>query len=332
MAVSRIVVAPNWLGDCVMALPVLRAIRRAHPEDRLAVLARRGSDAIFRAEGSTDLVLTRRGLLSDAAILRRSGLDEAWVLPNSLRSALAPFLAGIPERIGYDTDRRGVLLTRRVQPPPRTEHQLRDYDALLESRGIAPDLQAPGLAITPAARALADAACDAARILRDRPLALLAPGAAFGWTKRWPAESYGALADRLVARGFSCAVAIGPGEEKLARDVAAAARGPLPILGAALDPIELAALLARARVIVANDSGPMHLAAAVGTPVVAFFGPTDPGRTAPSGAPSRILDRFVFCSPCYLKECPYGHECMREITVEMALRAIEELLGSTLSS
>ena len=110
MAVSRIVVAPNWLGDCVMALPVLRAIRRAHPEDRLAVLARRGSDAIFRAEGSTDLVLTRRGLLSDAAILRRSGLDEAWVLPNSLRSALAPFLAGIPERIGYDTDRRGVLL------------------------------------------------------------------------------------------------------------------------------------------------------------------------------------------------------------------------------
>jgi len=323
---SRVVIAPNWLGDCVMALPVLRAIRRAYPEDRLAVLARRGSDAIFRAEGSAQ-VLARGNLPGDVRGLRAERFAEAWLLPNSFRSALAPFLAGIPERIGYETDGRSPLLTHRVPPPARTEHQLRDYDALLVSRDIAPDLEAPRLAIPREASQRAAAALDAAGIRGDHSLALLAPGAAFGWTKRWPAERYGALGDRLAEKGFACAVVIGPGEEELGLRVASAGRGSPPVIGADLDPVELSALLARARVVVANDSGPMHLAAAVGTPVVAFFGPTDPGRTAPSGAPSKILDRFVFCSPCYLKECPYGHECMQEITAETALRAIEELLA-----
>jgi ADP-heptose:LPS heptosyltransferase len=100
-------------------------------------------------------------------------------------------------------------------------------------------------------------------------------------------------------------------------------------VGEDLDPVELAALFARARLVVANDSGPAHLAAAVGTPVVAFFGPTDPGRTAPSGGRVRVLDRYVFCSPCFRETCPYGHECMEEITVEDALRACEELIGAT---
>src|SRR5262249_40850448 len=155
---------------------------------------------------------------------------------------------------------------------------------------------------------------------------LLAPGAAFSWTKRWPPERFGRLAAALRERGWSCAIVIGPGEEGIAREAAQAAGGSIPILGANLDPIELTALLSRARVVIANDSGPMHLAAAVGTPVVAFFGPTDPGRTAATGAPARLLDRYVFCSPCFLKKCPFGHECMKEIEVEVALRAVEELV------
>jgi ADP-heptose:LPS heptosyltransferase len=120
---------------------------------------------------------------------------------------------------------------------------------------------------------------------------------------------------------------VGPGEESLGARVAAAARTRPAVLGAALDPVELGAAISLARVAVTNDSGPMHLAGAVGTPVAAFFGPTDPGRTGPSGSPSRVLDRYVFCSPCFKTECPYGHECMREISVEDAVRAVEELLG-----
>jgi ADP-heptose:LPS heptosyltransferase len=155
----------------------------------------------------------------------------------------------------------------------------------------------------------------------------LCPGSASAETKRWPAARYAELADSLARQGLSCAVVVGPAEVRLAAKVTAAARSALPALGADLDSVELAALLARARVVVSNDSGPMHLAAAVGTPVVAFFGPTDPGRTAPSGSPVRVLDRYVFCSPCYLERCPYRHECMEEITVRDALRAVEELLG-----
>ncbi|HEV8118738.1 MAG TPA: glycosyltransferase family 9 protein, partial [Thermoanaerobaculia bacterium] len=142
---------------------------------------------------------------------------------------------------------------------------------------------------------------------------------------RWPAERFGVLSDRLEERGYARAAVIGPGEEDLGARASVSAAHAVPVLGRDLDPIGLAALLSRARVVVGNDSGPAHLAAAVGTPVVALFGPTDPGRTAPSGAAVEVLDRFVFCSPCFRKDCPYGHECMREITVEMVLGAVERL-------
>jgi heptosyltransferase-2 len=325
MRTGRVVVAPNWLGDCVMALPVLRAIRRANPQDGLAVLARPGAADLFQAEGSADTVLERSGLVGDAGRLRAGGFAEAWLLPNSFRSAIAPWLAGVPRRIGYDTDHRGPLLTHQLKQAGRTGHQLRDYDDLLRSRGIEPDLDTPRLPVTARALDRAASSLDAAGVDREVPLALLAPGAAFGWTKRWPPERFGALGDLLAARGLGCAVVIGPGEESLGAAVAARARTRLPVVGADLAPLQLAALLSCARVVIANDSGPAHLAAAVGTPAVVFFGPTDPGRTAPSGAPVRVLDRYVFCSPCFLKKCPYGHECMKEITAEQALAALESL-------
>jgi lipopolysaccharide heptosyltransferase II len=322
---SRVVFAPNWIGDAVMAIPFLRALKRAYPADRLAVIAPPGPGSIFEASGLTDLVLARSNALADALAMRREGFEEAWLLPNSFRAALLTFLAGISERIGYSTDRRGGLLTTAVPVPLRTGHQLRDYDALLRTRGVAPDLEAPRLALPEGAVRKAD---QALRWVEGRPLALLAPGAAFSWTKRWPEDRFGRLGASLGNREWAVGIAIGPGEREQARRVCDAAQLSLPVLGADRNPVELAALLSQARVVVANDSGPMHLAAAVGTPVVAFFGPTDPGRTGPTGAPAKVLDRYVFCSPCFLKECPFQHECMREITVEMALAAVEEVLSS----
>lgn len=319
--------APNWIGDAVLSLPFLRALSRAAPDDRLVVLARPGPAAIYRAEGSAGEVRTSSGLLRDAFALARERLREAWLLPNSFRSALVPYLARIPERIGYATDGRGPLLTRGLPPPPRTEHQLRDYDRLLASRGIEPDEGPPRLAIPAGAAARAEEALDRSGLSGTDSLALLAPGAAFGWTKRWPADRFGRLADRLAERGLACAVVVGPAETALGEEVRRAARFPPPILGADLDPLGLAALASRARLLVGNDSGPMHLAAAVGTPVVALFGPTDPGRTGPVGAASVVLDRYVFCSPCYLKVCPYQHECMREIEVGEVLSAVERIMG-----
>lgn len=327
---GRLVVAPNWIGDAVMSLPVLRALRRATPDEPLVVLARPGPAAIYRAEGSAGEVRTVSGLVSDSVSTARRRFEEAWLLPNSFRSALVPFLAAVPQRIGYATDGRAALLTRALPLPPRDGHQLRDYDALLRSQGVEPDPDPPLLPVPPAAAARAEASLSRAGLggAAAGRLVLLAPGAAFSWTKRWLPDRFGRLGSELLARGFPTAIVIGPGEEALAATIGAAAGRVIPVLGADLDPVELAALAARARAVVANDSGPMHLAAAVGTPVVALFGPTDPGRTGPTGSPSTVLDRYEFCSPCYLKECPYQHECMTGIAVADVLAAVEKLLAT----
>lgn len=324
---KRLVIAPNWIGDAVMSLPFLRALRRASPGGRIEVLARRGPATIYRAEGSADAILPRSSFASDALAARRGRFDEVWLLPNSYRAALLARASGSPRRIGYATEGRGWLLTGALPPPPGTIHQLRDYDALLSDNGIAPDLDPPRLPICDASREKAAAALSAAGIARGAAFAALCPGSAFAQTKRWPSERFAGLADALAERNLPCAVLVGPGEEELGARVAAASRTRPAVLGADLDPVELAAALSLARAAVTNDSGPMHLAGAVGTPVAAFFGPTDPGRTGPSGSPSRVLDRYVFCSPCFKTECPYGHECMRQIGVEDAVRAVEELTG-----
>lgn len=302
---SRLVVAPNWIGDSVMSLPVLRAMRRAG--GRLAVLAPRGPAAIYRAEASAELVLPRSGLFADVSALRRERFDEAWLLPNSFRSSVAPFLAPVPERIGYATDGRRWLLTHALAEPPRAAHQLRDYDPLLLSRGIEPDRGPPRLLVPPAASRRAAAALEAAGV--TAPPVLLSPASASLPAKRWPAESWAGLALRLASAGIAGALVVGPGELEIAADVTRRSDADLPVLGADLDPVELAALLARARAVIANDSGPMHLAAAVGAPVVGLFGPTDPARTGPVGEKTRIVKRGA----------------MSEITVEEVWEAVLEL-------
>ncbi|MEP6801003.1 MAG: lipopolysaccharide heptosyltransferase II [Acidobacteriota bacterium] len=325
---SLLIVAPNWLGDAVMAIPFVRALQSARPGAPITVLARRAPGAILGSIGGVDVVERRSSVLADAVALRRRRLTQAWLLPNSFRSALAPFLAAVPERIGFSTDGRGLLLTRALPPPPATAHQLRDYDSLLEVEGIAPDLGSPALVPPDAATALANAALSEAGLAGEAAV-FLAPGAAFSWTKRWPPALWGRLAALLRDSEIPAAIVIGPGEEAIAAEAVLSAGFPVPVLGADLDPLALASLLGRARVVVANDSGPMHLAAAVGTPVVALFGPTDPGRTGPSGSSARVLDRYVFCSPCFLKECPYAHECLRLITPETVLRAVEDVRAAS---
>ncbi len=325
---KRLVVGTNWIGDAVMSLPFLRALRAAHPGDALTVFAPPGPASIYQAAGTADEVLVRSGFLRDVAALASRRFDEVWLLPNSLRAALYARASGAPRRIGYATDGRAPLLTDAMPPPDGTEHQLRDYDALLSAHGIPPDPDPPRLPVPPEACLRAEKALSAAGLAgaTDR-LVLLSPGSAKDPTKRWRAGRFAALGDLLAQRRFTCAIVVGPRETALGVAVSGAAKAPLPVLGADLDPVGLAGVLARARLLVSNDSGPMHLAAAVGTPVVAFFGPTDPGRTAPTGSPARVLDRYVFCSPCFRSKCPYGHECMKEITVEMALAACEGILG-----
>ena len=307
---SRLIVAPNWIGDAVMSLPLLRAVRRRHPEDRLAVLARPGPGALYLAQGVADEVIPRRSLAADVAASRARRFDEAWLLPNSFRAALLAFLSGAPRRRGYAADARGWLLTDALPHPSGSRHQLRDYDELLRAAGVPPDEDPPRLPI-PAAAALRAAEALAAASLPPDEAVVLCPASASAPSKRWPAERFAALADLLAQRGIPRAVAVGPSERGLAQAVQERSGSPLPLLGPDLDAIELAAVLARARLVVSNDSGPAHLAGAVGTPVVVLFGPTDPARTAPSGSPTRVLYR----------------DALGTITADEAMRAVEELLG-----
>ena len=323
---KRLVIAPSWLGDGVMAIPFLRAVKRSDPEGTLAVLARPSVAPIFPMTGVVNAVWKSRGrdvggFARDVLAGRRQRPDEIWVLPHSFRSALLARAIGGKKRFGYRGEGRDFLLTHTAPRPSAVGHQLRDEDALLALAGIAPDEGPPRLTISPAPAAAAARELERHQLAGAPGPVLLAPGAAFGPTKLWPAERFALLADALLDRGHRAALAVGPSEVELGMLIARRARHRLPILGADLDTGELAALLAQARLLIGNDSGPAHLAAAVGTPSVVFYGPTDPGRTAPSGSPSLALDRYVFCSPCYLKKCPYQHECMEEITIEMALEA-----------
>ena len=330
--VKRVVIGPNWLGDAVMAIPFLRALKRNDPSGALAVLARASTAPVLAMSGAADEIWTSRGsdlagFFGDAGRGRRASPDEIWILPHSFRSALLAFAMGGKKRFGYATDARGALLTNPVPPPAPTDHQLRDEDRLLAAAAIAPDPDPPRLAVPPSLAAEADREI-AGWQLAPRPI-FLAPGAAFGPTKLWPAERFALLADALLDRGEKVALVVGPAELDLGRLIARRARHRIPILGAEIDAGRLAALLSRGKLLVGNDSGPAHLAAAVGTPAVVFFGPTDPGRTAPTGAPVAVLDVYVFCSPCYLKKCPYQHECLEEITVEMALETVGRMIGDS---
>ena len=318
---ARLVYAPVWLGDATMSLPTLRALRRAYPEEPLVVFARKGPAAIYRAEGTATHVIPSSGkFFQDRRRLGEAAPREVWLLALSFRAALLAALSGAAHRIGFATDHRGFLLTHQLPPPIAAAHQLADLRRLVESRGIATDADPPRLPLS--LRDGARGALERAGLDAVGDLVLLAPGSA-NPIKRWPVERFGLLAAELLRRGLVCGIAIGPGERGLAQAVSKAAEAPLPVLGEDLDPAELAGVLGHARVVVCNDSGAMHLAAAIGAPLVALFGQTDPRRTSPTGVPYRLLEGQA---PGADPEARHRLQIER-IPVSDVVRAVEELLA-----
>lgn len=341
MAADRlVVVAPNWLGDAVMALPALADVRRHYRSTHLAVAARRSVAPLFTMVAGVDEVVTlpgRGGLRAltswqlDAATLAGGRFDAALMFPNSFATALTASRSGIAERWGYATDWRGRFLTRAVPKPRKPLHQGAYYQALTTALGMSPGpLHArvqPN--IDRARQLLRDIGLDL-----DEPFAVFAPGAAYGRAKQWLPERFARLAHMLIAqRGWSV-VMVGAEAD---RAVCAEIESRLPASGSRLnrlidfsgksDLATLAGMLAVARAVIANDSGAMHLAGAVGTHVVALFGATNEARTSPLSAgpdaPSPvILTHPVFCRPCMLRECPIDHRCMRGITAEQAFESL----------
>lgn len=334
MARRTLVLAPNWLGDAVMALPAVAALRRQHPGDRLVAAARPPVAPLFEmVEGIDEVVRVPAGrawrpsdLRAEAAAIAAARADLAILLTNSFRTAWVVRRAGVPERWGVKADLRGRLLTRAV-PRPRRQgaHHSDYYRDLLAALGIEAVAASPR--VDPPAGALegARALLSAAGATPGVPLVGMAPGAAYGKAKQWPPRRFAELAVELHRRHGAVTVLVGSrGDREAAGEIARSLPPPTPAnavvdLVGKTDLPTLAGLMRRFRAFVSNDSGAMHLAAAVGLPVAAIFGSTDERATAPlppavPGVPAHaILTAPAWCRPCLLRECPIDHRCMTRI-------------------
>jgi len=324
---SRVLVrAPNWVGDVVLSLPALRDVRRAFPAARLEVLARPWVGGLYAAVSEVDAVVESRGTLADADAIRGRH-DLGLLLPNSFASAFTLWRAGVPQRWGYATDARGPLLTRscRVSASVGGQSQVYYYRAMLEGLG----LQVSGP--PDASLACPEAWAERGRALLGGPGPWIGinAGAAYGTAKRWPPERFAAAAE-LVARRSGARVAIvgSAAERPLAEQIAAQLGASARVLCGETTLAELVGVLRELRLLLTNDSGPMHLAAALGTPLVAVFGSTDWTETAPFSERARIVREQTECAPCRLRECPIDHRCMARVRVDRVAATALELLAA----
>jgi heptosyltransferase-2 len=315
MSDALVILAPNWLGDAVMALPAIADVRRGF-RGTVAVAARPSVAPLLALVDGLDAIVT----LAPSSREPLAGFTIALLLPNSFRTALDVWRAGVPERWGYRRDGRRLLLTRSVPRPERGVHQVDSYRRLVAALGFANGPKEPRLSITDAVREQGARALRAAGWDGCAPLVALAPGAAFGGAKRWPPEYFAELARGLAADGVRCAI-VGS-----AADAASAASlAGLNLVGKT-DLPTLAGVLTHCRTLVTNDSGAMHVAAAAGVPVTAVFGPTRDEETRPIGDRHVVLTNPVWCRPCMLRECPLDHRCLRGIAPTAVLAAARRTL------
>ena len=329
-----VILAPNWLGDAVMALPAIADLRRAAPAASITVAARPAIAPLFHLvpEVNETIVLDsgrREGLRgglrwrSRGVELGGGGFDTAVLLPNSAHSALMASRAAIPERWGYATDWRGRLLTRAI-PPPAGLHQVEYYRHLVHALGVPNGPVEPRVIVPDAARDAGRRALTAAGWDGRAPLVALAPGAAYGGAKKWPPESFAGLAVSLAADGLQCVTIGAAADAATCADVARSAK--VMDLAGRTDLSTLAGVLTHCRALISNDSGAMHFGAAAGVAVTAVFGPTNEHATRPLGDAHVVVSHPVWCRPCMLRECPLDHRCMRGIGVARVLDAARRTL------
>jgi heptosyltransferase-2 len=335
--VKILVRATNWVGDAVMSLPALRAIRERWPEAQIVILARAWVADLYRDQGCADrlLVFDHRGKHGGfwgrerlAGELRAEKFDTAVLLQNAFEAAWLAWRAGIPERIGYARDGRSWLLTRRVPVPKRGEvprHESYYYLELLRRAGwmgCLPNVEHIALRVPEQLPQEAEQKLLAAGARAGVTRIALAPGAAYGSAKCWLPERYAALADGLIDGADADVILFGaPQERDMAERIARSMQRRAVNLAGATSIGELPALLRACHLFVGNDSGAMHVAAAVGLPVVGIFGPTDPEATRPATPRFTLVREPVSCSPCLLRHCPIDHRCMTRISVERVFGA-----------
>jgi len=314
--------SPNWLGDSVMATVVPAALRRAPQVSRVTVLTPKGlGDVFLRSPDVDDTVEIAPGREVDA--LRAGGYDLVVLGPTSFGSAWRTLRAGV-KAAGFATSGRGWLLRRRLPGAEyrRGRHQVENYRALAALAGESAPEDEPAVHLDDEWRRAAEARWPA----DGRRRVALQPGATFGPAKRWSGERFGSVARSLAESGHQVAVLGGPKDaEPVAETMAAAGSAALDLSGR-FRVGELAAILESADLLVTNDTGPMHLAAAVGTRCLALFGSTSPEWTAPRGTGHRVVTNPVPCAPCFQRTCRIGTPCLEGIAAERVARGVGDML------
>ena len=345
--IRRVIVrGTNWVGDAIMTLPALRELRRLFPDAHITLATRSWAKGLFvDAEFVDELqVNDGRGIRSffqQVRAWRKGRFDLAILLTNSFASALVAALAGIPVRIGYAADCRARLLTNAIELPEwrSTRHEIFYYLRIVAELEWLFTHQQSFLDGQPdASLEVSDVRKDEARHLlqrqgvqEDGPVIALCPGSINSRAKRWPAESYAVLADRCVDTLGAQILLIGSKEElDVSRQVADRMHNKPIMLTGKTDIAEVVAVLSVADLLITNDTGPAHIAAALGRPTLVIFGPTNPLTTRPFSPFAEIIRHPPECAPCMLRDCPIDHRCMTAITPDEVFAHANELLANKL--
>lgn len=328
---QRLVVrAPNWLGDAVMALPALESLRAALPAAHVTIAASGSIAPMFEENTSAapDAVLTIGDRANEAKLLASGTFEAALLLPNSFRSAWDARRSGIRDRWGMSRNLRRMLLTRAVARPRGKVHQSDYYLALVRGLGFEVRESLPRISVRPHTVSRVDVLFSRHGVDAAARIVGFAPGAAYGHAKRWPPSRVAQVIERVTREHHATCVLVGAaGDRDAGREIESALPPDVRVVNliGQTDLRQLIGVLARCAAFVSNDSGAMHLAAALGVPVTAIFGPTDERVTAPLGNHD-VLVHQVFCRPCMLRDCPIDHRCMKGITADAVLAAVSARL------
>ena len=326
--IGRVVVrAPTWVGDAVMSVPALRELRALLPAANITVAAQPETADIFLDADFIDQVMViESGFFASAGQLRRGKFDLALLFQNAFSAAARAFAARIRFRIGYDSDRRSALLTTAVPLPPwRNERHESSYylnivgeleRMLFRSTRIANAEPRFEIVVADHRKHQAQALLNQQGASPGRPFALLCPGSINSRAKRWPAERYAELCDRLMDAGMQVALIGSQSEVDVSNEVCARVKGQPIMLAGKTTVGEMISLISVADVLVTNDTGPAHIGAALGTPTLVIFGPTNPLTTFPMSPRAQIIREPPDCAPCMLRDCPIDHRCMTAISVD----------------
>jgi heptosyltransferase-2 len=342
--VKILIRATNWIGDAIMALPALRAVRKRFPEAEIAIVGRPYVADIYRDQEICDQLIPYdpRGLHAGlsgrerlAAELRAQKFDMALLLQNAFDAAWLAWRARIPERIGYARDARSFLLTKAVPLPRHGEipaHEKFYYLELLRRAGwldSAQDETFISLRVSEEKRRSADEFLCESGVRQGALRIAIGAGASYGSAKCWPPPRFAEVANQLQSEADADVILFGTAAEaSVSTAISAEMRRPPIDLTGKTAIADLPALLSQCHLFIGNDSGAMHVAAAVGLPVIAVFGPTDPEGTAPVTPRCSIVQQKPYCSPCFLRSCPTDHRCMTAITANMVEAAARPWLSS----